>query len=400
MRDDIIVINPSGLDKGGSETLGRQFAELLDCPVIFRLRPKEDYKESGRVRYFRENEDLDRYNPKLAIINLFDINQGWFASKRPEDFIQYFKDRNIKTVFIYCVRNDRSKAVLEKNRCLIKNCDYVLYYSDSLKNIIEPLNKNAIRTDINVYSFHEEIEPLSLSERCNIVTTSGRLEAFKALPRFLENLKENISNDVFKDVYFVHQGGVFKTSKSGHISGSLSLVNILHNNNLKDKILDNRFNCVEKEFRLTDKLQYNKINLFLQYSKDNIKDIWPKLLVNIYPVLGKIKADNGSKKEERYINAHKEYWSKAMEYVQLEMIDYGTPVLFSKEFLRTYEFGQDLLELDFNYECYEDIPDILSNIIKDKDKYEYITKTQKEIMIRIQKQLNDNFVELINDLAK
>ena len=400
MRDDIIVVNPAGLDKGGSETLGRQFAELLDCPVVFRLRPKEDYEESGRVHYFRENEDLDRYNPKLAIINLFDVRKNWFVSKKPEDFVQYFKDRNIKTAFVYCIRSNQARAVLEGNRYLIENCDYVLYYSDSLEDIIEPLNKNTIKTDINIYNFHEDIKPLPLSKRSKIVTTSGRPESIKALPRFLKNLKENISNDIFKELYFVHQGASFKYSRSGKISGAMSIVNLLYNNDLKNKVLDPAFNPVEKEFELTDKLQHNKINLFQQYNKDNTKDIWPKMLVNIYPALGKIKADDGSKKEERYINRHKKYWSKAMEYVQLEMIDYGVPVLFSKEFLKTYEFGKDLLELDFSYEFYEDIPDILSDILKDKDKYEHIVTKQKEIMTRAQEEINNNFKELINDLAK
>lgn len=401
MREDIIVVNPAGLDRGGSETLGRQFAELLDCPVVFRLRPKEDYEESGRTHYFRENEDLDRYNPKLAIINLFDIRNGWFASKSPEDFMQYFKDRGIITVFVFCIRSNMAKAIIKGNEHLIKNSDYVLYYSDSLQEEMESLNKNAIKTDINIFNFNESMIPLKFEDRLRIVTTAGRVEAIKALPRFFRNLKSNINDNIYKDVYFIHQGARFKESlETKKISGPLGLIQLLCDGDLKTKEINKSFNCIEKEFELSDRLEHNKINMLLPYDKENIKDIWPRLLVNIYPVLGKIKADNGSKKEKNYIDRHKGYWDKSMEYAQLEMIDYGTPVLFSKEFLENYEYGQELLDLDFYYECYEDIPDALSKTINDKDKYEYIANSQKEIMMKAQEDINNKFKTLIEDLTK
>ena len=104
------------------------------------------------------------------------------------------------------------------------------------------------------------------------------------------------------------------------------------------------------KYSVSEPLTKNKINIYPRYNFHEKEEVFRKVGVAICPTLARetrkeiknkvslfsnvtIEKD----KDDKYIEKNKKYWPHAMEYVNYEFIDYGIPVMFSRDYCLAYD---------------------------------------------------------------
>jgi len=138
---------------------------------------------------------------------------------------------------------------------------------------------------------------------------------------------------------------------------------------------------------VSEPVEKGKINIYPRYNFYEKEEVFRKVGVAICPTLAReTRKESKSQislfsnlslekdKDDKYIDKNKKYWPHAMEYVNYEFIDYGIPVMFSRDYCLAYdstmieEFPEliyDNLEDCFTY-CQNNYEKILKSAPKQK----------------------------------
>ena len=138
----------------------------------------------------------------------------------------------------------------------------------------------------------------------------------------------------------------------------------------------------------SEDIEKGKINIYPRYNFYEKEEVFRKVGVAICPTLARetrkeVKSQislfsnlNIEKdKYDKYIEKNKKSWIEAMEYVNYEFIDYGIPVMFSRDYCLAYdsimieafpELIYDNLEDCFSY-CQKNYEDLLRVAPKQKE---------------------------------
>lgn len=377
-----IIIN-TGFDGGGSTTLGYEYHKLgLD--VYFK--DKVAYNQtrgSGDYKTYKNDKELIQIlaDYDKVIFSLLAIQKKHL----PQAFKTVLKVSseypNIKICYLNCGRKlDMLYRLLE----LCKENKFEFDHIYSICPADKPID-NYTYMHINAYTFRQD--PVESTNKFNYVLSAGRVESLKGTIRYFNNFDEPFNSD---DFYYVHHGANIKFNDNGTISVPVQLL-LYFDTSVKPMKPLSKYNFIDYG---TDP-KIDKLNIYPSYSIDDIAD-WSNYYCGICCILGSKSVtkvglfDNQlyceNKAENTILNKQLSFWDSCMEYVNVEMIDIGLPVLISKMYANVLGFTDDRLI----YNSFSEIP---AKVAKLQDKYDEIRLSQREWLVGKQAEINENIVK-------
>jgi hypothetical protein len=383
--EDIVWIGNDGQDNSGASTLGLEFNKILGIKTLF----KGTEFSKGEISIYRDLKDLkillDELKPKIILL--------YPGSTKKMDKVKDFYELifsyqlNTKIILIDCSRygyllGRNSEKILEEFDNIFKwKFDYIWHITDSGKEIWNKYTNNYKVIDINLHTLTDK----EISNRENSVGYIARYEAFKGVVKFIRSLeKTDYSNVEHPYVYLGNDHEVKALESKGIVSGVIYVVNQFAKS-IKDKTPKEPYSM---KYSVSESIEKGKINVYPRYNFHEKEEVFRKVGVAICPTLARetrkeiknkvslfsnvtIEKD----KDDKYIEKNKSVWLEAMEYVNYEFIDYGIPVMFSRDYCLAYdstmieEFPEliyDNLEDCFTY-CQNNYEDLLKVAPKQKE---------------------------------
>lgn len=386
-----VIINATGFDGGGIAKLGIEYSKL-GFDVYFKdiVHPLQ-FKPLGlaNIKFY------DTITELKEIISIYDrvIFLTFYDNDLDSAVSNIAKLRtelpNIEFCYLYCDRNiDRLLRLLTYLKKYSVDFDYYFSINPNVLDIVE----NCIYLNVNAFTFLETAY-LSLCERNKIVLTAGRVEAFKGTLSYFKSIDTKFLDS---DYYFIHEGARFNFNKSGTISTPpqlLALFDISKSpKQLKPEFL---FKCYG------DEPVSGKLTIYPSYSLDAINR-WSNYYAGICCILGskssckKIKSLIGNtwvaedSRENSLLVKKAKIWGPAVEYANLEMIDCGLPVLFSRKYSEVINFYEDALI----YDSFSQIPDKLDEL---KNNYSIIQQKQHDLFVDRQNAINTRIKKVFTE---
>ena len=140
--------------------------------------------------------------------------------------------------------------------------------------------------------------------------------------------------------------------------------------------------------------QIDKCNLYPRFTFQEQDLVYSKIGVAVCPTLAREYSEH-LKKDDNYITKNQKYWEIGMEYSNYELIDYGIPVMFSRDYCNTYD--STMIE-EFPELVYDNLEDCLQYVQRNYDKLQESAYKQKEWLTNRVKQVNDNFGKMLEEL--
>lgn len=382
--ENIACIAWVGFDKSGAYMLGEQYHKIFGIDLYVFDPDKEIKEDVPNAMAFDSIRELKSIIGKKDYKTIVHIST---SQKNPtplsiKNFLEYSKNElDIYNILLLCRRKSgksKEKEIeMQHFPTLIPSVDECWYYSNDIGQLLEEYDTKKTKIDINVFDIDSLAQPNESKEKDRSYGYIGRMEGFKGsfnLVKCYENMREESSESLglFKatsfspSMPFVYVGADFKPQKiknEGIVSGFIWTVGAFAESNY-NKIPRFPF-YLHHDF--SSNLIKDKANIYPRYNSSTIDDVTQKLGLAICPTLG-ISETWSSKKAETYISKNKDFWDMALEYVNIELIASGTPVMFSKKFAENYD--PEMIKL-----FPELIYDSLENAIRNADKnYEQLTK--------------------------
>ena len=382
---DIVWIGNDGQDNSGASTLGLEFNKILRVKSLF----KSTEFSKGEISTYRDLKDLkmllDELKPKIILL--------YPGSTKKMDKVKDFYELifsyqlNTKIILIDCSRygyllGRNSEKILKEFDSIFKwKFDYIWHITDNGKEIWSKYTNNYQVIDINLHTLTDK----EINNRENSIVYIARYESFKGVVKFIRSLeKTNYNNVEHPYVYLGNDHETKALESKGIVSGVIYVVNQFANST-SDKTPREPYSM---KYSVSEPLTKNKINVYPRYNFHEKEEVFRKVGVAICPTLARetrkeiknkvslfsnvtIEKD----KDDKYIEKNKSVWLEAMEYVNYEFIDYGIPVMFSRDYCLAYdstmieEFPEliyDNLEACFTY-CQNNYEDLLKVAPKQKE---------------------------------
>ena len=388
-----VIVNELGFDGGGVAKLGIEFSKL-GLPTLFKnvIQPlqykAEDLGKIVLYENFNDIEDIVLKQQYNRIIFLqFTINKNDLEKKILA--IKNLKARlvNVDFCFIYCAR--KLNYWNEMYTILCNHHFQFDYYFSITKKLSDVLN-NCKYININAYTFPKRTVNVQYEEKQKVVFTAGRVESVKGILSYFQCCDSLIDGKYL----YIHEGAKFNFNKTGNVSVTPQLLSLFDVRCSPKKVI---FPFEFKDYsELPDK---NRLTIYPSYPMSSRLNKWSNYLVGVCCILGtKSKCVNKSTlfgnnwiaidtKEEKRISNIQEYWSDALEYVTIEMISYGIPVLFSRKYATLLKFTDERL-------IYDSFKDINKKVIEidNKDVYDEVRYNQFMFFYNKQDEINNNLL--------
>lgn len=389
-----VIVNAVGFDGGGISKLGIEYSKL-GFDVYFKNKILPLQFRPNRISNVKFYNDID------TLINILsEYERVIFLTFYDNDLdsivpsLSKLRNNlpNLEFCYLYCDRRvDRLVLLLEVLEKYNVTFDYYFSINPNILSIVS----NCTFLNVNAFTF----SPFRFNNiRKNVVLTAGRIEGFKGTLSYFGSIDKEFLNS---DFYYIHEGARFNFNKSGNISSPPQLLTCF-DMTTKPKKLKPEFS-----FKLYDELpEFDKLTIYPSYSIDDIGR-WSDYYAGICCILGSrstcrnVQSFIGTrwvvddKKEETLLIKKSKIWSDAVEYVNLEMINAGLPVLFSRKYSELIDFHDDRLI----YNSFSSIPNKLEAL---RDYYEDVIEKQYNVFNEKQIVVNETikriFVEPIGGL--
>ena len=142
--------------------------------------------------------------------------------------------------------------------------------------------------------------------------------------------------------------------------------------------------------------QIGKCSLYPRFTFQEQDLVYSKIGVAICPTLAREYSEH-LKKDDSYIIKNQKYWEIGMEYSNYELIDYGIPVMFSRDYCNTYD--KTMID-EFPELVYDNLEDCLQYVQENYDKLQESAYKQKEWLTNRVNQVNYNLGKMLEELVK
>ncbi len=370
-----VIVNSVGFDGGGISKLGIEYSKLgfdvyfkdTVLPLQFRSN------KIANVKFYNTPDDL------ISVISGYDrvIFLTFYDNDLERTVVSLVKLRlalpNVEFCYLYCDRRiDRLVLLLGFLEKYNMRFDYYFSINPNILDIVPNC------TCLNVNAFTFSLSQIA-NKRKNIVLTAGRVEGVKGTLSYFGSIDRDFLSSNF---YYIHEGARFNFNKSGTISSPPQLLMCFDTTTRPKKVKS------EFVFKSYGELpEFDKLTIYPSYNVDDITR-WSNYYAGICCILGSksicrnVKSFVGSnwvaddKKEDTLLTKKSKIWSDAVEYANLEMIDIGLPVLFSRKYSDVIDFHDDRLiynsfssipnKLDLLYADYDDAREKQFNVFKEK----------------------------------
>ena len=375
-----VIINSVGFDGGGISKLGIEYSKLgfdvyfKNVVLPLQFRPNK----IANIKFYDDLENL------ISIVSKYDrvIFLTFYDNNLDNIVMSLSKLRlalpDVEFCYLYCDRRTDRLVLLLK---FLEKYDVKFDYYFSINHNSLSIVPNCKYLNVNAFTF-SSARSFS-NNRKDIILTAGRVEGFKGTLSYFSNIDRNFLSSNF---YYIHEGARFNFNKSGTISLPPQLL-MCFDTTVRPKKLKSEF-----VFKSYGELpEFNKLTIYPSYSVDDI-DRWSTYYAGICCILGSksicrnVRSFVGSKwvvddkKENTLLVRKSKIWSDAVEYANLEMIDVGLPVLFSRKYSEIIDFHDDRLI----YDSFSDIPnklDALRNYYDNAMEKQYDIFKEKQTVI-------------------
>ena len=408
--EDIVWIGNSGQDNSGAFTLGIEFNKVLGIKALFKGK---EFSKKGSISTYRDLFDLkillDELKPKIILLYTGPVKKGDKIKDFYELIFSYQLDTKI--ILIDCTRygyllGRNKEKILEEFDSIFKwKFDYIWHITDSGKEIWSKYTDNYKVIDINLHTLTDR----EINNRENTIGYIARFQSFKGINRLIKSLEQtDYSNVEHPYVYLGNDHNPKTLENKGIVSGAIYIVNQFAKS-IKDKTPKEPYSM---KCSASEDIEKGKINIYPRYNFYEKEEVFKKVGVAICPTLARetrkeIKSqisllqnlDIEKDKDDKYIEKNRSVLMEAMEYVNYEFIDYGIPVMFSRDYCLAYdstmieafpELIYDNLEDCFSY-CQENYEDLLRVAPKQK---EWLRNKLLEVNNRVKEELENILKEV------
>ena len=383
-----VIINTVGFDGGGIARLGIEYSKL-GFDVYFKNTIKYLQIKPTNIGEIKFYDDLHLILPnydRAIFLTFYDDNLQITVR---ELITLKKKFSNIEFWYLYC---DRNLVRLEKLLSILKEENFNLFdgYFSINPNIFALVN-NYVYLNVNAYTFKScDMKPLN--ERKRIVLTAGRTEGFKGVLLYFSFINKEFLDT---DYYYIHEGANFSFNKFGRVSVPPQLLN-LFDTNVSPKVIKPEFSFN----KYGDEPVFDKFTIYPSYNSDSIMNRWSNYYAGICCILGSKSISRPVKNliggynwvlddkiENTLINKKCKIWNDAIEYANIEMIEAGLPVLFSRKYSQIIGFSDEHLI----YDAFSMIPLKLDELMTD---YNSIREKQYTFFVKKQTKIN-NYIKKV-----
>ena len=142
--------------------------------------------------------------------------------------------------------------------------------------------------------------------------------------------------------------------------------------------------------------EIDKCSLYPRFTFQEQDLVYSKIGVAVCPTLAREYSEH-LKKDDSYIIKNQKYWQIGMEYSNYELIDYGIPVMFSRDYCNTYD--ETMID-EFPELVYDNLEDCLQYVQENYDKLQESAYKQKEWLTKRVEQVNYNLGKMLEELVK
>ena len=399
----IVWIGEDGYDNGGSATLGIEFKQNLKIKTLFR---GEESKNKSNVLMYNNKDELSQLlseiKPEIILFHMAFTPKYKEHSDVFEVIFNYQKEYKTKIILIDCSRrghlfNKSENLLLEEFSQFFKwKFDAIWGITGLSENKWKKFAKDYKTIDVNAHLVKEgEI----IENREKTIGYISRFQNFKGINRLIDSFeKTKLEEQKYSYIYIGNDHDLSVLNRNGKISGPIYIVSHFAKS-LKDKMPKD---CFSMKSSLDDSITSDKINIYPRYNFNEKEDVFRKVGVAICPTLARMRKKEDKEsfslfpnlikikdEDDKYIEKNKKYWINAMEYVNYEFIDYGIPVMFSRDYCLTYD--PEMINI-FPELIYDNLEDCL---IYCQDNYEKLLKSAPK-----QKEWLRNKLHSINNIVK
>ena len=373
---DICWIAENGFDDSGASMLPLRMNDIYGINVLFKST-NNPYKNTDGIDIYTSYYDLydkvRELKPKVLFFVLPLFNDR--TRKELANFVSTLfllrRKLGCKVIMIDCSRRGAllgGRDSLDKLEDLEQNVikeqfDSIWSITGLSKDNWSRFTKDYKKVDFNIYT----IKNKTIENRERTIGYCSRVVLFKGPGRLLRQMVEALSSE--PKIPYVYAGANYSIPRwvNKHtFGGDFNMLGILMKDN---KLKDGYIPIVD--YNLPP--QIDKCNLYPRFTFQEQDLVYSKIGVAVCPSLAKEYSEN-NKKDNSYIEKNKKYWYHAMEYVNYELIDYGIPVMFSRDYCNTYD--STMID-EFPELVYDNLEDCLQYLQKNYDKLQESAYKQK-----------------------
>ncbi len=344
----------SGLDNCGGTTLAQETENFLKKKAtIFYMETKMFSSGSGLKE--RKNDSFvifksfkELYNKLKDNFDVLIILTGpAHKSKHYNDYTRMLKKLKIKKI-LFAI--DRNKTMFTRGwvtKEILENVDGVITLvspeHSCYKNILSLGAKNCFNADVNFFDYdREDYKSLNVpfKDKQKRISFVGRFANFKGYHHFIKAFGEG---ELPEGYVYTCEGGWFKW-KDHKLSSTIGILAIICEDIKKKELKPHIkiYGDYTNYFNLEDT---SKIHLFPSYL---LEEMLPRLSLAEYLIL-----------PYRFNNYGKGSFKASLEYVMLESIALGTPIILTNKFGNEMEINnKPLIEQDCGLLFFENFSDI------------------------------------------
>ena len=388
MKNTAIIIN-TGFDDGGSTTLGLEYHKLgLD--VYFRnyMNPsmyRSQYKPTEKYKTYDIESDLlniaKNYNRLIfghLSTHYTNINCYKILSEIKKTY------PNLEICTLYCDRKYRTLKTLLPKLKETYNFEFDKFFT-FIPGVKQDYPEKTELLDINAYSFPNT---MFKEERQNIILTSGRVEGYKGLLRYMSSFNDNMFIDGFN---YIHQGAKISIKPNGSYVVTVQLLSLFDRTKKPMELI---YPIAIKNYG--EPPENNKLTIYPAYNRENITE-WSNYFCSVSCILGtksRWEDQQGKRnREQTLIKNTKSYWKYGIEYADIEKIAMGVPMLISINYAELLGFTQK----ELIYNSFYDIPQLVQNLYKDKNLYKESYFKQLEFFKNRQIEVNNKIIKAFKE---
>lgn len=365
MSKRVAIIHPLGFYAGGTIALCVQYAKLgLDVYIRDYVSPnscagKPDLPNN--ITLYNSSDELENVICNYDRIIIVEL---WYGTEMQGDVLDdlvRFREHypNLEICWIYCARTLKAcKEVIPVLDRKHFKFTHVFTLNSEVNNYKYLLGDGMTLMRLNAYTPIES-DIVDVSERTNIVFSAGRVEAFKGVTRYIGSIDESFIENA-GDFIFEHNGATFNFHKTdAGVSCPPQLLSVFDMTKSPKQL---KPYYVFKDYSESE--TSHKFNIYPIYRLDDILEKWKHNFAGVCCILGSkhgyIKYSNllGSDiravdktEHTRLLNSAKQ-WNADLEYADLEKLNLGIPVLFSRMYASIIGFTDERLI----YDSFSEIP--------------------------------------------
>ena len=366
---DVCWIGDTGFDGGGSASLGIYFHKIFKMPLYFKGTNQLIDTVTMYNTYDELYSLLKEQRPKVIIL-FPDISSKVISTKHYKlgNVVNTIKSEfESKLVLIDCTRKGNNlkdqtvEGIQKLGDCF--DIDEIWSINEINRERYKDICKDYKCLDINLYCS----ENIQLTDRERTIGYPTRFVAMKGVLRLLNSMQRQSTKIPY--VYLGNDHTVKALKEKGTVGGPMQVVQMF-SNYPENKIPKD---CFSMKCSVDEPIVEDKINIYPRYNVDDKLKVFSKIGIAVCPSLAKEYSEN-NKKDNSYIEKNKKYWYHAMEYVNYELIDYGIPVMFSRDYCNTYD--KTMID-EFPELVYDNLEDCLQYVQKNYDKLQESAYKQK-----------------------